>query len=151
MLTSCTTMKEKEFMVFGDKELLKNCKINVQKTDELGNKKTESLLYNGLINKVYFASNSTIYKVYLSYNDSLFTSITYENILKNSDDEINHFYLEKKKEVIGTKFIGQKKDLKNAEGIVILFTSLQAYYDKENITDDKIKKEVKEYFLNQYN
>ncbi len=144
-------MTNKQFNVFGDKELLKECKINVFKSDDMSNTKKESLLVNGNINKVFAVDNSTIYTIYLSYKDSLYASVDYENILKGHDDEINHFYLEQKKEAVGVKFIGRKSDLKDFYGSVTLFSNLSEYYEKHGITDDKEKREIKEYFNNTYN
>lgn len=144
-------MTNKEFNVFGDKELLKDCRINIVTTDELGNLKKESLLINGQLNKVFVTKTSAIYSIYFSYKDSLYASIDYENIMKGRDDEVNNFYLEQKKEVVGVKFISSRSDLKDFSGEVTLFTTLLDYYDKHGIKDDLEEKEIKEYFMNTYN
>jgi hypothetical protein len=144
-------MTNKEFNVFGDKELQKSCKVNIFISDETGNIKKESLLVNGQLNKVFVTNSAAIYTVYFSYKDSLYASIDYENIFKGSDEEINHFYLEQKKELIGVKFIGRKSDLKDFTGTVTLFTTLSDYFEKHNIKDDSEKKVIKENFMNTYN
>ena len=78
---SCNKMNEQNFKVFGDESLLKDCKINIVNKTESENKIIESLLYKGKIQEIPI-NNETgeFYKIYVSYNDDLITTIEFENI-----------------------------------------------------------------------
>lgn len=141
------------FEIFGDESLLKEIKLNVIKTSETGLEKKETLIFNG---KKYIvrAENETgfVYKIYASYKDSLVKVMQYENILKGEENQINHFYFYKNKDIISFKFVGNKEFLPMInESPEYILVPLNKYFIEEEIQTEELKKNEKALFFDFYN
>lgn len=142
-------MENENFIVFGDENLLKNCKINISKIYSSNKQKTETLLFNGKTNNIK-TDLDAVYKMYFSYNDTLVSTLKMENIFYGASDQINHFYIQKKEDAITVMFVGREADLKKGQGFKTILIPLDEYFKTENIFEDKLKTELKDLFFNEY-
>jgi hypothetical protein len=144
-------MNEQEFKVFGENEVLKNCKINIVKVNEQGVEKKETLLCNG---KQYSIKTEdevgAIYTVYFSYNDSLVNIIKYENILRGTNEEINNFYITKNQSAVLAKLIGKKNNLKIGKGHQVVLMPIVDYFKEQKIESEQDQIRIRILFLDNY-
>lgn len=148
---SCNKMDKQDFKVYGDTLLLKECKINIIKINESGVATKQTLLYNG--KQFLVESESEIaeaYTVYFSYKDSLINVLKYENIFRNTNDQVNHFYFAKNKGTISVKFVGRRDDLKNKQGFTTTLIPFDEYQKRNTIDEQKDKEEIKQLFFTLY-
>lgn len=141
------------FKIFGDESLLKEIKLNVIKTSEAGLEKKETLIFNER-KYIVKAENETgfIYKIYVSYKDSLVKVMQYENILKGEENQINHFYFYKNRDVISFKFVGSKEFLPELDvSPEYILVPLNDYFIEEKINTEELKNNEKTLFFDYYN
>ena len=135
-------MNKDDFKVFCDEELAKDCKINIKKIVDADNISTETLLYNGTSYNVA-PEEGTVYEFYFSYKDSLVNKLRYENIFYAANDQINHFYMERKEDKIVAKFVGREAFLETGDGASLILIPLEEYFllhknnDTKSIEDEK--------------
>jgi hypothetical protein len=142
-------MEKKDFKVFGDEALLKDCKINIYKIKE-GSEKMESLLFDTKLYDVTSTNDDIKYIIYLSYKDLIVGKINYENILKGEENQINHFYISKNKEIVSVKFVGKEEFLKSNDGFVEVLIPINEYLGINNIHDEKLILKEKNIFFDYY-
>jgi uncharacterized radical SAM superfamily protein len=143
-------MDKQNFKVFGDQSLLKDCKINIVKNTETGFETKETLLLNGNLNEVKSLEDDFFYKIYISYKDSLVNKFDYDNIMGGEDNQINHFYIYKNKDIISLKFVGDERFLKTGYGFDVLLISLEDYFKKNKIDNEESKNKEKKLFFDYY-
>lgn len=132
---SCKNMDNEYFQVFGKKEVLDKCKINLVKIDEAGKDSLYNILCNGKLNRVKAENESAaIYKFYISYNNSSVEVLKTENIFRNATDQVNYLYLEEKDHLIYVKFVGRKANIENSEFNKVLID--RAQYDHNSGSTD---------------
>lgn len=143
-LTQCTTM-EPEFKVFGKDELLKDIKINlkvIRQAKYPDNEYTvKTLLFNGERHMVQL-EHAFIYETYFSYKDEFVGTLSFENIMKNTLDYINHIYVFKLEDKICIQYVGRKSQIENKKG----FKSLPAMPIEDFYNLHGIKNEQKDSF-----
>lgn len=151
IFVGCNKMNEHKdnFEIFGEESLLKDIKLNVVKRSEIGLKKKETLIFNGE-KYIVEEENETgfVYKIYVSYKDSLVNAMEYDNIMRGDDNQINHFYLYKNKDIVYFKFVGVKKNLQEMEDRPIhsLIPVDEYFMQKRICNEDSISKEKKLFF-----
>ncbi len=148
--TIACKMKNENFNIYGDEELLKNSKINIVEIDDLGNEKTKTLLFLG--NKKIVepkTETSAIYKVYISYKDSLVNVLKFENIMRNANDHINYLYLNKENDLIMLRYVGRESEIETKKGFGIFLLTKEEYYKVNNIEKEDVKKN-NELFFSEY-
>ena len=142
---SCNKMNEQKIKVIGDESLLKDCKINVSTSTEANKKTTESLLYKGKIKEISIDNETgEFYKIYVSYNDSLATSIEFENILRNMNNPPDVILIIEKND---KGFIGVKKT--HSKEFSILLT-IENYFKLNKIDNEETKNKEKKLFFDSY-
>jgi hypothetical protein len=148
---NCNTMNHQEFNVFGDKELLNNCKINVFTTDETGATKQMTLLENGLTNSVpYEIEIAEMHSLYISYQKTKVNVLKFENVFRKANDQISNLYLTKKDDVITIIFVGREAEIPIQKGFKTVLLPIDDYFKKQNITDSKEVEEQKQLFFGTY-
>lgn len=141
---SCNKMNEQNFKVFGDESLLKDCKINIVNKTESENKIIESLLYKGKIQEIPI-NNETgeFYKIYVSYNDDLITTIEFENILRNMKNPPDISFTIQKN---NNGFIGIKETAKDFSVLL----PIEDYFKLNKIDNEESKNKEKKLFFEYY-
>jgi len=149
-------MNNPDFKIFGDKELLKDCKINLKlgfqkykdgKYDDIYLYKT--ILNKGEIKEFPYEDYDYI-DIYVSKNDSLVSVLRFENIMRNANDYINHLYLKKEHNLIKILYVGRESGIKNEQGIHKILIPLEDFYKQENIKKNEEKEITKKLFFNNY-
>lgn len=137
-------MNEQNFKVFGDESLLKDCKINIVNKTESENKIIESLLYKGKIQEIPI-NNETgeFYKIYVSYNDDLITTIEFENILRNMKNPPDISFTIQKN---NNGFIGIKETAKDFSVLL----PIEDYFKLNKIDNEESKNKEKKLFFEYY-
>lgn len=136
---SCKNMDNEYFQVFGNKELLEKCKINLVKIDETGNESVNNILCNGKLNQIKTENESAaIYKFYFSYKDSYVELLTTENIFRNASDQVNNLYIEEKDSIIYVKFIGRKLDIEKDDVFRKALINKEKYYEINAISHNDL-------------
>jgi hypothetical protein len=144
-------MSKQDFKVYGEEVILKDCKINIFIEDETGNKKQNTILYKGKLNKITPETEiGELYKIYVSYKDSHVNVLKFENIFRNASDQINHFYIDKRDDIISVMFVGREAEIKSKEGFTKILIPIDEYFKTQNITDEKLIAKEKSYFFNSY-
>lgn len=139
------------FKVFGEKSILKDCKINIYRVDENGNKKEITLLNNGVLFKIKSETDmAEDYKVYISYRDRLINTLEFENVFRNANDQINHFYIDKKNEIISITFIGREVEIENKQGFTTILVPVDEYFEQKRISSEDLKDKEKKLFFDFY-
>jgi hypothetical protein len=147
---SCNKMDKHNFKVFGEESLLKDCKINVYKSSE-NLQRTETLLFKGNQYEVKSSESDIRYIVYVSYKDSLVNTIDYENIMGGEENQINHFYIQKNKDVIVVKFVGLEELLQEVEDRPIdVLIPVDEFFGKKKINSEELKNKEKKLFFDFY-
>lgn len=150
MFLSCDNKNKNNFEVFGEESLLKDCKINVYKSGE-DLQMTKTLLFNGNRYEVKSSETDIRHIIYVSYRDSLVNIIDYENILRGEENQINHFYLYKNKDIISFKFIGNEEFLKEKEespGHILI--PINEYLIQKHVDTEELKNKEKRLFFDFY-
>jgi hypothetical protein len=155
---SCNKMNKQNFKVFGEESLLKDCKINISTYRQIGydnaaskhidTEEFKTLLFNGNFYPVESLPDDSIYTIYFSYKDSLVFVFKYENIMSGEESQINHFYIQKNKDAITFKFVGNEEFSQemNDRPINILIP-LDEYLRKKRVTsEESINREKKLFF-----
>jgi hypothetical protein len=138
-------MNEQKIKVIGEESLLKDCKINISTSTEINKKTTESLLYKGKIKEIPIDNETgEFYKIYVSYNDSLVTSIEFENILRNMNNPPDVFLIIEKN---NNGFIGVKKTHSKEFSILL---PIEDYFKLNKIDDEETKNKEKKLFFDSY-
>jgi hypothetical protein len=145
---SCKKMDGQYFKVFGENSILRDCKINIYKVDENGNKKEMTLLDKGVLFEIKSETDiAEDYKVYISYQDRLINTLEFENVFRNASDQISHFYIDKKNETISIIFIGREAEIETKQGFVTILIPIDEYFVQKRIrSEDSINKEKKLFF-----
>ena len=145
---NCNTMNHQEFKVFGEKELLKNCKINVFTTDETGATKQKTILDNGVINSVpYEIEIAEVHSLYVSYQKTKVNVLKFENVFRKANDQISNLYLTKKDDIITIIFVGREAEIPTQKGFKTVLLPIDDYFKMQNITDTKEVEEQKQLFF----
>ena len=141
---SCNKMDKQKFKVFGEESLLKDCKINIINLTGVKQGIVETLLYKGKIKEISIDDEvGEVYRVYVSYNDSLVTTIKFEDILRNMKNPPDIAFVIQKND---NGFIGIKG---TAEGLSIL-TPIDDYFKKNKIDNEETKNKEKKLFFDYY-
>ncbi len=146
---SCNNMNKEDFKVFGEEVILKDCKINIKKSYAENNNKTETVFFNGKLRNIE-PDNYAVYSIYLSFKDSLVNVIHMENVFYGASDQINHFYIDKKQNMISVLFVGRESEIKSKKGFQKILIPIDDYFKTQNITDEKLIQEEKGKFFNLY-
>lgn len=160
---SCSKISndKQNLKVIGEKSLLKDCKINVSRYTQIGYDNTTSkysgteelktLLFNGNSYEVKSLEDDSVYTIYFSYKDSLVNVFKYENIMGGEENQINHFYIYKNKDVVYFKFVGVKEFLKEMEDRPIqILIPLEKYFKQKQISTKELKNIEKKLFFDFY-
>ena len=148
---SCSKMNKQYFKVIGEESLLKDCKINIVKNTETGFETKETLLLNGNLNEVKSLEEDFYYNIYLSYKDSLVNKLDYENIMGGENNQINHFYLYKDKDIIFFKFVGKEDFLKSiVERPKNVLIPIENYFKLNKIDNEETKNKERKLFFEYY-
>ncbi len=148
---NCRKMDNQNFKLFGNEELLTNSKINIVKIDESGNKNVQTLLFLGKQKNVIVETEvGVVYNVYVSYNDSVFNVLKFENVMRNANDHINHLYMTKENNSIYINYVGREAEIENKKGFGVFLLPKAEYFKLNNIENDDEKKKQNELFSSEY-
>jgi hypothetical protein len=127
---------EPRFKLFGDKDTLKDMKINVKAGVQGEKVPMKTLLHNGKRIKVQY-QDADDYSIYFSYLDSFVGKIYFDNINQWADDFIHHVYVNKDNDTIYVLHIGRKSHTKRLLEFKSERTSvipLNQYFAEKGIT-----------------
>lgn len=154
-------MEKQNFKVFGEKSLLKDCKINIATYKQIGydtvaskpiaSEEFKTLLFNGDTYSVESQADDALYITYISYKDSLLCAFKYENIMGGEKSQINHFYIQKNEDMITFKFVGNETFLKEINNRPInVLIPVDEYFIENRITDKDLISREKKLFFDRY-
>lgn len=148
---NCRKMDNQNFKLFGDEELLTNSKINIVKINEAGKKNVQTLLFLGKQKDVIAETEvGVVYNVYVSYNDSVFNVLKFENVMRNASDHINHLYMTKENDSIYINYVGRETEIENKKGFGVFLVPKAEYFKLNNIDNDEEIKKQNDLFSDEY-
>ncbi len=148
---SCKKMDNQEFKVFGDAELLNNTKITIVEVGDFDSEKIRTLLFFGRRMKLKPETEvGVVYKIYISYKDSVVNVLKFDNVMRNANDHINHLYLEKEKDIINIIYVGRESEIRSKKGFYKILIPVEDFYKQEGIIKNEDKEKAKKLLFDIY-
>lgn len=136
ILINCN-MKNSDFKVIGNEEIIKDIKINVQKGYK--NDTIENLISNNKINNIE-SSEDGIYIFYISYKGLVINKVV-DDVFYGVSDPAHIFNVEEKDKQIIITYIGRESDVESKKGYKVILLPKEQYFKINNISDsEEIKK-----------